>query len=413
MHSVLQKNVERETSLTEKKETNALLALLAHEIFDQAMDIDASTVDWSAVLAEAQRHKVTALMHPAIRSLDGMPEAVFNKVCGTAITVATASEAMLKEQRRILDLLEARQIPCAVLKGTSVAYLYPHPELRTIGDIDILVDEDNLDEACKALQADGFAPSYTAEKHLCLQKGAVWVEMHRMVSVFPESEKGRFTKQTMADALYHIQTAEIDSVRFPMLRGAYQIIALLAHMEQHLDSSGIGLRQVCDWAVTAHALRNCFDDETLALLERCGLLRFAQIMTRSCEKHLGLPPCSWITDASDALVDAMLADVLDGGNFQSQYTKRPFAAVLTDAYDVSGKGRNSLFRNYIRYLKKYLRQNEPWAKSRLWLPVFGVFLPVRWGVRVLLGKRKQINLVHAVSMAREREKLLRELELYR
>ena len=399
--------------MTEKKETNALLALLAYEIFDQAMDIDASTVDWSAVLAEAQRHKVTALMYPAIRALDGMPEAVFNKVCGTAITVATASEAMLKEQCRILDLLEARQIPCAVLKGTSVAYLYPHPELRTIGDIDILVDEDNLDEACKALQADGFAPSYTAEKHLCLQKGAVWVEMHRMVSVFPESEKGRFTKQTMADALYHIQTAEIDGVCFPMLSGVYQIISLLAHMEQHLATSGIGLRQVCDWAVTAHALRSCFDGETLSLLESCGLLQFAKIMTRLCERYLGLPPCSWITDASDALVDAMLADVLDGGNFQSQYTKRPFAAVLTDAYDVSGKGRNSLFRNYIRYLKKYLRQNEPWAKSRLWLPVFGVFLPVRWGVRVLLGKRKQINMVHAVSMAREREKLLRELELYR
>ena len=53
-------------------------------------------------------------------------------------------------------------------------------------------------------------------------------------------------------------------LRFPMLSGAYQIIALLAHMEQHLDSSGIGLRQVCDWAVTAHALRNCFDGETLA-----------------------------------------------------------------------------------------------------------------------------------------------------
>ena len=413
MHSVLQKNVEREMPLTEKKETTALLALLAHEIFDQAIDIDALTVDWTAVLEEAKRHKVTALLYPAIRSMDGVSEAIFNKVCGTAITVAAASEAMLKEQRRILDLLEAHQIPCAVLKGTSVAYLYPHSELRTIGDIDILVDEENLDEACKALQADGFAPSYTAEKHLCLQKGAVWVEMHRMVSVFPESEKGRFTRQTMTDALRHTQEAEIGSVRFPMLSGAYQIIALLAHMEQHLATSGIGLRQVCDWAVTAHALRNCFDGETLALLERCGLLRFARIMTRLCERYLGLPPCPWTADASDALVDAMLSDVLEGGNFQAQYAKRPLADVLTDAYDVSGKGRNSLFRNYIRYLKKYLRQNEPWAKSRLWLPVFGVFLPVRWGVRVLLGKRKQINLVHAVSMAREREKLLRELELYR
>ena len=79
----------------------------------------------------------------------------------------------------------------------------------------------------------------------------------------------------------------------------------------------------------------------------------------------------------------MLSDVLEGGNFQAQHEKRPFADVLTDAYDVAGKGRNSLFRNYIRYLKKYLRQNEPWAKSRLWLPVFGIFLPVRWGVRVL------------------------------
>ena len=413
MRSISQKNGERDMPSTEKKETKVLLALMAHEIFHREMEIDTSAVDWMSVLAEAGRHKVTALLYPTIRELDGVPENAFNKACGMAIAVAQASEAMLKRQREILDLLEARQIPCAVLKGTSVAYLYPHPELRTIGDIDILVDEENLDEACRALQADGFAPSYTAEKHLCLQKGAVWVEMHRMASVFPESEKGRFTKQTMTDALRHTQEAEIGGVRFPMLSGAYQIIALLAHMEQHLATSGIGLRQVCDWAVTAHALRNCFDGETLALLERCGLLRFAQIMTRLCEKHLGLPPCSWITDASDALVDAMLADVLDGGNFQSQYTKRPFAAVLTDAYDVSGKGKTSLFRNYIRYLKKYLRQNEPWAKSRLWLPVFGVFLPARWGVRVLLGKRKQINLVHAVSMAREREKLLRELELYR
>lgn len=400
-------------SSTEKKETKALLELLAHEIFDQAMDIDASTVDWSAVLAEAQCHKVTALMYPAIRSMDGVPEAVFNKVCGTAITVATASEAMLKEQRRILDLLEARQIPCAVLKGTSVAYLYPHPELRTIGDIDILVDEENLDEACRALQADGFAPSYTAEKHLCLQKGAVWVEMHRMVSVFPESEKGRFTKQTMTGALRHTQEAEISGVRFPMLSGAYQIIALLVHMEHHLATSGIGLRQLCDWAVTAHALRNCFDGETLALLERCGLLRFTKIMTRLCERHLGLPSCQWTSDAPDTLVDTILSDVLEGGSFQAQHAKRPLADVLTDAYDIAEKGRNSLLRNYIRYLKKYLRQNEPWAKSRLWIPVFGVFLPARWGVRVLLGKRKKVNLMHAAGMAREREKLLRELELYR
>ena len=403
----------KEMSLIVKKETQTLLTLLAYELFQKKQEIDTSDVDWAAVLEEGNKHAVTALLYPGIRQQNGVPEEVFNKVCGTAITVAAASESMLKEQRRILDLLAARQITCVVLKGTSVACFYPHPELRVPGDIDILVDAENLDTACNTLKDNNFTISTVVEKHTCLHKQEIYVEMHQMVTVFPDSKKGRFAREFMTKALRNTQTSEIEEIRFPVLSDIYKIIALLAHMEHHLATSGIGLRQLCDWAVTVNAMRDYFDGETLALLESCGLLRFAQIMTRLCEKHLGLPPCSWITDASDALVDAMLADVLDGGNFQSQYTKRPFAAVLTDAYDVAGKGRNSLFRNYIRYLKKYLRQNEPWAKSRLWLPVFGVFLPVRWGVRVLLGKRKQINLVHAVSMAREREKLLREMKLYR
>ena len=399
--------------MTVKRETKVLLSLLAHEIFQRKLEIDASAVDWAEVLAEGDRHAVTALLYPGMRQLSDVPEDVLAKTRGAAITASIASENMLKSQRDILELLEAKRIPCAVLKGASVACFYPHPELRVPGDIDILVDAENLDTACNTLKDNNFTISTVVEKHTCLHKQEIYVEMHQMVTVFPDSKKGRFAREFMTKALRNTQTSEIEGIRFPVLRDIYKIIALLVHMEHHLATSGIGLRQLCDWAVTVNAMRDYFDGETLALLESCGLLRFAQIMTRLCEKHLGLPPCSWITDASDALVDAMLADVLDGGNFQSQYTKRPFAAVLTDAYDVSGKGRYSLFRNYIRYLKKYLRQNEPWAKSRLWLPVFGVFLPVRWGVRVLLGKRKKVNLVHAVGTAREREKLLREMKLYR
>lgn len=400
-------------ALIVKKETQTLLTLLAYELFQKKQEIDTSDVDWAAVLEEGNKHAVTALLYPGIRQQNGVPEEVFNKVCGTAITVAAASESMLKEQRRILDLLAASQITCVVLKGTSVACFYPHPELRVPGDIDILVDAENLDTACNTLKDNNFTISTVVEKHTCLHKQEIYVEMHQMVTVFPDSKKGRFAREFMTKALRNTQTSEIEGIRFPVLRDIYKIIALLVHMEHHLATSGIGLRQLCDWAVTVNAMRDYFDGETLALLESCGLLRFAQIMTRLCERYLGLPPCPWTADASDALVAAMLFDVLEGGNFQALHAKRPLAEVLTDAYDVAGKGKTSLFRNYIRYLKKYLRQNEPWAKSRLWIPVFGVFLPARWGVRVLLGKRKKVNLMHAAGMAREREKLLRELELYR
>ena len=111
----------KEMSLIVKKETQTLLTLLAYELFQKKQEIDTSDVDWAAVLEEGNKHAVTALLYPGIRQQNGVPEEVFNKVCGTAITVAAASESMLKEQRRILDLLAARQITCVVLKGTSVA----------------------------------------------------------------------------------------------------------------------------------------------------------------------------------------------------------------------------------------------------------------------------------------------------
>ena len=52
------------------------------------------------------------------------------------------------------------------------------------------------------------------------------------------------------------------------------------------------------------------------------------------------------------------------------------------------------------------------GKEQTVAPCFRRFPACSLGVRVLLGKRKQINLVHAVGMAREREKLLREMKLY-
>lgn len=389
-----------------------LLSLLAHELFQREPQIDASTVDWASVLDEGNRHVVAALLYPGMRRLKGVPEDALDRARGAAIYAAETSASMLSSQQAVLALLQERDIPCAVLKGTSVARLYPHPELRVSGDIDILVDAENLEAACGILTANGFVLSHSAEKHICFQKQDAWVEMHQMVSIFPDKEKGAFARDYMRDALGYIEIGQLAGADFSMLSGMFQMIALLAHMEWHLTSSGIGLRQLCDWAVTVHAQRGQIGAAELALLDQCGLLHFAKIATRLCEKRLGLPPCGWSADVPDALMESLMRDILDSGNFQSQYQMRPFADALTDGHNFEDGAKSSPLRSYGRYILGRIRQEHPWAKSRLWILVFGVFYPTRWFVRVLMGKRKKVNLTQAFRSAQSREQLLRELKLY-
>ena len=154
----------------EKKETKTVLTLLGYELFQRELEVNILAADWTAVLAEGDKHAVTALLYPGMRQLNGVPEDALAKARSAAITATIASESMLKSQRDILDLLEAKHIPCVVLKGTSAACFYPHPELRVPGDIDILVDAENLIAACNTLKDNDYTISTVVEKHTCLQK---------------------------------------------------------------------------------------------------------------------------------------------------------------------------------------------------------------------------------------------------
>ena len=89
------------TSSVTKKEMQTLLVLLAYELFQKKLEVDASDVDWTAVLTEGDKHAVTALLYPGLRLLNGVPEDTIAKARSAAITAAIASESMLKSQRDI------------------------------------------------------------------------------------------------------------------------------------------------------------------------------------------------------------------------------------------------------------------------------------------------------------------------
>lgn len=387
-----------------------LLMLISHGLFHTP--IPSPPADWPFILTEANRHCVTALLYPSLKQLSDVPAEALLQTRRSALFSAGAFDNVLRNQVKIVAMLAAHNIPCAILKGTSVACCYPHPELRLPGDIDILVGEANLQAACDVFTEASYTYSHTTEIHACFHKGSVEVEVHSAVSFFPKGEKGYFAKHYMEDALQHAETVQIQGVSFPVLTGVYQLVSLLSHMERHLVSSGIGLRQMCDWAVTVHAQCDHIGDAELAVLDQCGLLQFAKVSTKACVKYLGLPALPWCEDADDDLCDALMSDILDAGNFHAQNT-RFLSNVLTDTAGEDDDKKPPTVRHYLHYIRKRTQKDHPWAKSPLWVALFGIYYPIRWIVRMLPEKSKRKHMTKAVQSAKTREKMMWGLKAYK
>jgi hypothetical protein len=134
-------------------------------------------------------------------------------VHGADLTARIVVAEQLDAAEEIIDACEPYAPPITLLKGISMCdQYYPEPHLRTMGDIDLLVDEVHLDEIEARLRTLGYRPEsskppsfYETHHHACpmFHPGRrVWVELHR--DLFPPSsplsEDPVFTRDSVRGA---------------------------------------------------------------------------------------------------------------------------------------------------------------------------------------------------------------------
>jgi hypothetical protein len=140
--------------------------------------------------------------------------------------------------------------------------------------------------------------------------------MHRSINGIPAGNAGELIKRYLSDI---IETA----VDYDEGNGVIRIpddfhhgLVLLLHTASHLTSEGVGLRHLCDWAVFVnHFTDSQFTDLFEDKLKDCGLWRFAQLLSLTSVQYLKLPYQSWMGEADDDLLEQLITDIMDGGNF--------------------------------------------------------------------------------------------------
>lgn len=256
-------------------------------------------------------------------------------------------------QDALINLLETEGLHPVILKGCAAAVAYPQPELRAMGDVDILVPLEEFDRCLQIMTAHGYTipvEEHFKGYHVNLRKDGIHFELHHRPAGVEDNQRGEYLMQVITQGFQSIAKREVSECTVPMLPPLQNGMVLLLHIEKHLKE-GLGLRQIIDWMMFAH---NHLDDDTWknayqTVFAKGGLEELAMTVTRMCQIYLGLSTekITWCAKADRKLCDSLMEYIMEQGNFGVKERK-------------TGHGANVLSRNGIGmdFIKNLQRNGE-------------------------------------------------------
>lgn len=245
--------------------------------------------------------------------------------------------------RFCLMMADAR-IRIYVIKGQTLAALYPDPELRQSGDIDFLCHPEDWEKALALIEALKIKIEATnSEKHVEWERDGVQYEMHRMLTKFAYPKHQRYwDRVVMPEVLASNDSVGIRtqdptllhqteySYAVPILPPTINVLYTFVHIFYHLIIEGIGLRQFCDWAMLLKqqvkgeerlmSNRSCTFDALLLEkhLEGIGLKKAFTGLGALLTDYMGFPEESFpleISKEDHQRAPKLLENILERGNF--------------------------------------------------------------------------------------------------
>ncbi len=292
-------------------------------------------------------------------------------------------------------------IPHCTVKGIAVSEYYPVPQLRTMGDCDIIVHESDKEKAKELLLADGFhyrEDEWDGREWHFNKQGFDFELHHRLLY-----EENVNTKLDMAfvDTVWnHVENNELEP--------NFHFVYVLLHLKKHMLNIGVGFRQFMDLAVMSKYAS--LDREKLnGYLAQVGLVKFAGVCSALCLRWFGIAFPVDTPEISDEFYAEATETIYKNGVFgfasYDKYDKR-----VINTIGRKGKLGAILSRFFPSYKSCAGTKKYQWIKGKPYL------MPALWVYRIfeflLSGKSKAAfdYIEETVGSDKELEERNRELE---
>lgn len=224
---------------------------------------------WLKLMSTAQKQALLGVCYPALSRLPSdcrPPQNIYLVWAAKANYIRQDNKKKLQVLSELLSLFEGNGIYPVIMKGFSSAVLYPEPDLRICGDIDLFIP-DNYDDSLKLVSGLGYEMSETEKHHKFYYKG-VLIELHHNI----------VNRPFCIHYSYNIIEQNYDGLRFRTFDNITTSILLLTHSVAHLIGPGLGFRHVCDWVMFNYNNKDSIDNKLLAnSVNNNRLVRFVNI----------------------------------------------------------------------------------------------------------------------------------------
>ena len=217
------------------------------------------------------------------------------------------------------NALEKAGVQAVLMKGASLAAMYPDPQMRTWGDIDLFVGKDQYHPACAAMRdtfpnALKFDEELDHYKHYNLIADGVSIEIHRVTMGLQHPlDECRYAKME-ADAVAHACDLKIGDLNVRIFEPTFNALFVLFHSWEHMMTQGANVRQLCDVALLLHHYAGQIDGTRLKKnLRALHLTDVWQLYMWILVNALGLPQAEapLYTDRVAERAERLLTDLLN------------------------------------------------------------------------------------------------------
>ena len=243
-----------------------MLALLRAQLWLMPVDdiqLPSSKEEYDELMDLAYRQTVVCFISAAClrhRDAETIPSEIRDEMYAVIEENKKIHELHNKTIVEVFTLFENSGIHPILLKGQGLAQLYPQPELRQCGDIDIYIGQADYEKACRIM--DGYCgPSakenafYEDQLHYHIFNGSITFEVHRKAV---DAAKPYKDKEFNVLAYGWLQYEKCDTILINdkmilVPNPQYNTLYVFDHLIKHIRCKGVNLRQFCDWMMVVYS----------------------------------------------------------------------------------------------------------------------------------------------------------------
>lgn len=344
-------------------ETRYLLNLVSSHLTGKAPEI--KVCDWDKLFSLSTKQQLHPIIFEVLDLYDPnfKSYANYSKWKGSFTANAFRLAFFFNKIKLLLNELDEKNISVVMLKGSVYRELYPIPELRTMGDVDLIIKKDQVDEFARILKSYNFERKVD-QGHL-EEDGYEFESLENLPGIeaffsLREDFRDNFDPKYQEDTLPYKEFKNIVKLS-PLSATVHHI----AHFAKHFYTSGAGVRFLSDLYLL---LVNHTKEERIKLVEeikKLNLFKFFSVSVCTLVKYFGYAPdfdYQNLNDNVEAFIDYLTRDSVYGNKENSGIVKR----------ELKKRGKFGIIMRTAFPDVEFLCTKYPYFKNHKWL------LPIAW-----------------------------------